>query len=74
MKSKILFFVSIIFLVLILQNVYSQSLDDVEDKVDDLEDKVDTYSEQDYWEDKWDYLGKEWKSKKSRVFFCSYYS
>ena len=45
----------------------------IEDKVENLEGKIDEYTDQDKWEEKWDYLGKEWKNilLKNPVVFAS---
>jgi len=46
--------------------VYAQSsLDVVQgnlDKVDKVNEQIETYTDKTYWSEKWDYLGREWKT------------
>jgi hypothetical protein len=52
----------VLFLVFAINFIYSETLGGVEDKVEDANEKIEEYSDQRYWEEKWDYLGKEWKA------------
>ena len=38
------------------------SLDEGLEGVGDAKDKIETYTEKSYWGEKWDYLGREWKT------------
>ena len=40
----------------------AQSPEEFTEGVQDTEQKIRTYSEQEYWGEKWDYLGQEWKT------------
>jgi hypothetical protein len=76
-KSLILFLLLGIILIKTFMPVVSainpeDSLDDVEERMENLQDTIEEYSDKDAWEEKWDYLGNEWKNilLKNKVIFA----
>ncbi|MEK6875176.1 MAG: hypothetical protein AABX30_00670 [Nanoarchaeota archaeon] len=75
MKLKEALFLFFIFSILVLPLIVSQDLgdagDELQGQVDELEEAKNKYSETTYWEDKWDYLEKEWKAilLKNKIIF-----
>jgi len=61
MKIGILFLFFILS-ILILPLVISVDIDDIQEQVNKIQDVKDKYSDTSYWNEKWDYLGKEWKN------------
>ncbi|MBU2562610.1 MAG: hypothetical protein KKF68_03045 [Nanoarchaeota archaeon] len=66
-KIGVLFFVSL-FLCSLFLNIISAQDDlqnvgeNLEDRLDALKETEEKYGDEDYWKEKWDYLGSEWKT------------
>ncbi len=61
MKKRILFLFFVLS-ILILPLIISVSIDNVQGQMNQIQDAKDKYSDTNYWNEKWDYLGKEWKN------------
>ncbi|MEM3091832.1 MAG: hypothetical protein QXD05_01740 [Candidatus Pacearchaeota archaeon] len=58
--SIIFTIILVLFFILNFVNAQAGSFGGI-NEIQDAKRKIDTYSEKKYWEEKWDYLGKEWR-------------